>query len=95
MRSYIFSTRLIFSLQLKNDMQEGILRVRGDQNFKESHYDGVMNTFMAQYPKGDLRKSNRHPGGCALHKRPKRKKKSAPNVVSLIDSDSEGQLSEE
>ena len=49
---------------------------------------------MAQYPNGDLRKSNRHQGGCAPHKRSKRKKKSTPNVVSLSESDSEGQLSE-
>ena len=49
---------------------------------------------MIEYPNGDLRKSNRCPGGYAPHKRPKRKKKSIPNVVSLSDSDSEGQLSE-
>ena len=76
-------------------MQEAIFRVRGDQNFKESCYNGAINTFMAQYPNRDLRMSNRHPGGCAPHKRPKRKKKSAQNVVSLSDSNSEGQLSEE
>ena len=79
---------------MKNDTQEAILRVRGDRNFKESRYNGAINTFMAQYSNGDLRKSNRRPGGCAPHKRPKRKKKSTPNVVSLSDSDSEGQLSE-
>ena len=79
---------------MKNDTQEAILRVRGDRNFKESRYNGAINTFMAQYPNGDLRKSNRSPRGCAPHKRPKRKKKSTPNVVSLSDSDSEGQLSE-
>ena len=86
LRPYIFSRRLISSLRLKNDTQEAILRVRGDRNFKESRYDRAINTFMAQYPSGDLRKSNRRPGGCAPHKRPKRKKKSAPNVVSLSDS---------
>ena len=95
LRSYIFSPRLISSLRLKNDLQQVILRVLGDQNFKESRYDWAINTFMAQYPNGVLRKSNRRPGGCAPHRRPKRKKKSAPNVVSLSDSDSEGQLSEE
>ena len=76
-------------------MQETILHVRCDRNFKESRYDGAINTFMVQYPNGDFRKSNRHPGGCAPHRRPKRKKKSTSNVVSLSDSDSEGQLSEE
>ena len=80
---------------MKNDTQEAILCVRGDRNFKESRYDGANNTFMAQYPNGDLRKSNRRSRGCAPQKRPKRKKKSTPNVVSLSDSDSEGQLSEE
>ena len=80
---------------MKNDTQEAILRVRGHRDFKKSRDDGVINTFMAQYPKGDLRKSNRHPGGCEPHKRPNRKKKSTPNVVSLSDRDSEGQLSEE
>ena len=46
---------------------------------------------MAQYPNRDLRKSNRHPEGCAPHRKPKRKR----NVISLSDSDSKGQLSEE
>ena len=76
-------------------MKEVILCVCGDQDFKESPYNGAINTFMAQYPNRDLRKSNRHPGGCAPHKRPKRKKIYEPNVVSLSDSNSEGQLSEE
>ena len=62
-----------------------------DRNFKESGYDGAINTFMAQYPNRGLRKSNRRPGGCAPHRRPKRKKKSAPNVVSLSDSDSDSE----
>ena len=95
LRSYIFSPCLISSLQLKNDMQEAILCVCGDQNFKESCYDEAVNTFIAQYPNKDLRKSNRYPTVCAPHKSPKRKKKSAPNVVSLSNSNSEGQLSEE
>ena len=74
MRSCIFSPHLISSFQLKNDTQEVILCVLGDQNLKELCYVGARNTFMAQYSNGDLRKSNRHPGGCAPHKRPKRKK---------------------
>ena len=79
---------------MKNDTQEAIFRVGGDRHFKESRYNGAINTFMVEYPNGDLRKSNRHPGGCARHKRPKRKKKSIPNFVSLSDNDREGQLSE-
>ena len=32
--------------------------------------------------------------GCAPHKKPKKQKKSVPIVISLSDSDSEGQVSE-
>ena len=52
--------------------------------------DGAINNLMAWYLNGDV-----CPGGCAPHKRPKKQKKSVPNVVSLSDSDSEGQVSEE
>ena len=76
-------------------IHSAILRVHGGRNFKESRYDEAINTFLAQYPNKNLRKSKRHPGGCAPHKRPMRKKKSAPNAVSLSDNDSERQLSED
>ena len=35
---------------MKNDTQEAVPRVRGDQNFKGSRYDGAINTFMAHIP---------------------------------------------
>ena len=76
-------------------IHNAILRVHGGRNFKESRYDEAINTFLAQYPSKNLRKSKRHPGGCAPHNRPMRKKKSAPNAVSLSDNDSERQLSED
>ena len=85
----------IFSLQLKNDTQEAILRVRGDRNFGNSRYETAIAMFMTQHPNGDLRKSQRRPAGCAPHKRPKRKKSVVPEYVSISDSDSSDSLADE
>ena len=85
----------IFSLQLKNDTQEAILRVRGDRNFGNSCYERAIAMFMTQHPNGDLRKSQRRPAGCAPHKRPKRKKSVVPESVSISDSDSSDSLADE
>lgn len=85
----------IFSLQLKSDTQEAILRVRGDRNFGNSRYETAIAMFMTQHPNGDLRKSQRRPAGCAPHKRPKRKKSVVPESVSISDSDSSDSLADE
>ena len=85
----------IFSLQLKNDTQEAILRVRGDRNFGNSRYERAIAMFMTQHPNGDLRKSQRRPAGCAPHKRPKRKKSVVPESVLISDSDSSDSLADE
>ena len=85
----------IFSLQLKNDTQEAILRVRGDRNFGNSRYERAIAMFMTQHPNGDLRKSQRRPAGCTPHKRPKRKKSVVPESVSISDSDSSDSLADE
>ena len=85
----------IFSLQLKNDTQEAILRVRGGRNFGNSRYERAIAMFMTQNTNGGLRKSQRRPAGCAPHKKPKRKKSVVPESVSISDSDSSDSLADE
>ena len=85
----------IFSLQLKNNTQEAILRVCGDQNFGNSRYEKAIVMFMTQHPNRDVRKSQRHPAGCVPHKRPKRKKSVVPESVLISDSDSSNSLADE
>ena len=85
----------IFSLQLKNDTKEAILRVHGDRNFGNLRYERAIAIFMTQHPNGYLRKSQRCPAGCAPHKRPKRKRGVVPESISISDSDSSDSLADE
>ena len=78
-----------FSLRLKNDTQEAVLRVRNDRNFDDDRYESPIDMFLHEYPNGDIREGKRRLDGYKPHHKKTKAKKKTSSQLLLSSDESE------